>query len=126
MLAAILELEPGASHEVGDGAGYEDFARPGQRRHALSDVNCDSTDILAAKLHLTGVQSSAYFDAESADSRADRLCASHGAGRAVEGRQDAIAGRVHLATAMAVEFPRDEFVMAVEEVGHLLSPRRVA
>jgi hypothetical protein len=39
MLAAALELDPGANEKVFYCARYKDFARAGQRSHASCNVN---------------------------------------------------------------------------------------
>src|SRR5262249_58651180 len=69
-----------------------------ERRVALADVDHDPTDVGTAKLDLTGVKSRSHFDAQRPHCPTDRLRASHGTRRAVEGGEHAVACRVEFAT----------------------------
>jgi hypothetical protein len=55
MLAAALELDPGANEKVSYCARYEDFARAGQRSNASCNVNGQTANVGTAQVHLTGM-----------------------------------------------------------------------
>jgi hypothetical protein len=60
------------------------------------------------------VQPGAYFDAERVHRIANRHGTADRALRAVERRKEAVAGRVHLAAAEAIELRADDCVVRVE------------
>ena len=68
---------------------------------AGTDVYGDAADVVAAEFTLAGVQAGAYLDTQ----RLHRVTNSHGAAdrplRAVERREETVAGGVHLAAAKA-------------------------
>jgi hypothetical protein len=50
MLAAVDELDPGASDEVHDGSRNQEFARSGDSLHSLSEMHSDAGHVLATQL----------------------------------------------------------------------------
>ena len=98
--AAVVEVDAGAGDEILDGARDEHLARPGLRGDARADVDGDAGDLVVAELALARVQPGADVEAELAH-RVARSRARSGsrARRAVEGREEAVAGRVDLAAA---------------------------
>src|SRR5262249_29843001 len=72
--------------------------------------------VLAPKFDLPGVESGADLDAQRLHSGDDGLRAPDGAGRAVEGCQDAVAGVLHEPSTVPLQFSTDEGVVLVEEV----------
>src|SRR5262249_41749982 len=98
MRSAVGERYTGSGHQVLDRGRHENLTRSRERRDALADVDGDPTDVGAPKLDLAGVKSCPHFDAQRLDFLADRLRASHGTCRAVEGREHTVTRRVDSAT----------------------------
>jgi hypothetical protein len=86
------------------------------RCDARAGVHCDAADSVARELDLARVQACAEFDPERADRIADRLGRTDRARRAVERREETVAGRVDLASPETLELTSDESVMLVEQV----------
>ena len=97
VLATRLERQPGAGHQVPDGAGRQHLARAGQRRDPLPDVDGDPADVVADQLALAGVQARPDLQPERPDRLDDRARTADRPGRPVERRQEAVAGRLDLA-----------------------------
>ena len=57
MSTAILEGNPGTVDQILDGARHEHLSRVGQGGNSCSDVHCDATDVVTARLALASVQS---------------------------------------------------------------------
>ena len=88
MCPTVLERDPRTRDEVLHSPGHEDLARPGQG----SDVHADAPHVTVSELHLPGVHASADLDVECTDAVADGLSRLDASRRAVEGREQAIAG----------------------------------
>src|SRR5829696_8509571 len=81
------------------------------------DVDRHAADVVADQLALPDMQADADLDPEVVSRGDDRLCAAQGGGgRPGEGRQEAVAGRLHLAAAEARELPANELVVPGEQV----------
>ena len=120
---AVLELDPRAGDEVAHRPGHEDLLAVGQRRDARSDVDRDPREIVAAPLALAGVDARRAPRgrgpprASAMSSRApDR------ARRAVERREEPVAGRLDLVAAVLRERLADRAVVLIEQ----LTPAPVA
>src|SRR5919197_3887134 len=72
VLAALLEVDPGAGDEVANGARDEHLARPGERRHARAGVHGDPAHLPVRQLALAGVEPGAQLEPEAAHAVADR------------------------------------------------------
>src|SRR4051794_20821768 len=101
--AALLEADPGAGDEVLHRARHEHLPRLRKRADSCGDVDRDAADVLADHLHLAGVQPDPHRDARPARGGQDRLAAPDRPRRAVEGRERAVAERLHLASAVPRE-----------------------
>src|SRR5262249_49894094 len=112
MFAALLESQVGADGEVLHGSRDKDFARLSEGAHPSTDVHCHSGDVPVLELALTRVQSGAHIDAERLDAVANRAGALNGTGRAVEGREEPAAKRLHLRAAEALELASCDLVVA--------------
>jgi precorrin-3B synthase len=126
---AIVELEPRSDHEVAQRAGDEHVVRPGQCAHTCPDMYRDPADVVAADLALAGVQPGAHLDAERLHGVADRHRAPDRALRAVEHREEAVPGGVHLAAPKPRQLRPDDGVVRVEQrvpvtIAHLGGPAR--
>jgi hypothetical protein len=62
---SVLELDPGASHEVLDGGGDEHLSLAGQSRHPCADVHRYAADVSPQELELAGMHACANLQAES-------------------------------------------------------------
>src|SRR4029077_15867088 len=77
-----------------------------------TDRDRDAGDVIALQIDLAGVEARTDLDPERADLLGDRPRAVHAARRAFERREEPIAHRLHLATAMARELGTDDVVVS--------------
>src|SRR5947207_15395646 len=121
-LTPVLELDPGAHHEILDRGGNEHLTCLGPPGHARSDVDGHPTDAAVATLALSAVKARTKLEAECLHvaedlrGRLDRSCG------AVERREDPVAGRVDDVALVALDLLANEAVVAIED----LSPGSVA
>ena len=99
VLALIFEDEAAACGEVLDGGRDEYVPWACQRADPRSDMHRQATNAIFDELDLARMAAGADLDAERADRGADRLRASYGARRTVEGGEEAIARRIDVVTA---------------------------
>jgi hypothetical protein len=114
MGAPIGEWDARTTHQVGDGAGDEDFAGLGECLDALGDVDGDAPDIVTVQLDFAGMEPNPHIDTDGAHRVADGTGAAHGSPRPVEGRQEPVAGRLDLSAAEAFKFGAGEAVVGGE------------
>src|SRR5215207_1581679 len=114
--AAVLEDDPRARDEVAHRARDEDLVGRGESGDAGPDAERDPGEVLAVALDLPGVEPRAHGEAEAPQPAADRRGAADPAARALEGRQEAVAGRVDLVAAEALELVAHEAMVGVEQV----------
>src|SRR5206468_3485570 len=81
-----------------------------------------AADLVLHELALAGMEAGPYVQAELIEALADRTRARNRPGRAVEGGEEAIAGRVHLIAAKAAELDANSLVVVLQQ----LAPRAVA
>src|SRR5439155_9429264 len=98
------------------GAGDEDLAGRGARRHPSPDVDGNAPHIVAHQLALASVQPGPHLDPERADAIADGAGAADRARRSVKRREEAVAYRLYFATAEPPELAADERVVVGEQV----------
>src|SRR5918912_4581027 len=122
VLAALLEGDPGAGDEVAHRARDEHLARPRERRDARPRVDGDPAHLPVRELALAGVQAGAQLDAEPPHRLLDRVGGADRPRRPVEGGEEAVAGRVDLAPAVAGELRADRRLVRLEQ----LAPAAVA
>src|SRR4029453_9647726 len=89
MLAAILEDEPGAGHEVLHGACCQHLSGLGKRSEPRADVYRDSAHSIAFQLHLARMHACTDLDAQVPDRTHDCKSAPHRPCRAIEGGEKA-------------------------------------
>ena len=92
------------------------------RRDPRADHHREPRDLALVELALAGVDARADVEPELADALDDRLGAADRPRRAVEGREEAVAGRVLLLAAVARQLAADEGVVTLEQ----LAPGTVA
>ena len=126
MEAAIIKAQTRPGDEVPHRARHEHLAGVRHRGDPCPDVHGDAANVIAGKHDLAGVNSGADLETDSAHGRRDLLGTPDGPCRSVERGQKAVAGRVHLATAVAGDEPRDSTVVRLEELDQRRSPSSAA
>ena len=101
MLAAVLELDPRASHEILDGARDEHLTRPGQRGDSSPDVDSNPGHLGAVSFAFTGVEAETHLEALLGRRRRNRGRARDTTGGPVERREEPVSRRVDLVAAEA-------------------------
>src|SRR5207248_920524 len=96
VLAAVLELDPGAGDEISHRRGGKDLARARERGDPRTRVNGDPGDLVTEQLALAGVDAGAKLEPEVADGVADGESAANCTRGPVEGCEEAVPGGVHL------------------------------
>ncbi len=87
---AVLQPDVGADHEIPDGAGHQDLAQAGGGHDPGADVDRDPAHVIAAQVHLAGVE--ACSDLALSWLRPEHENEADSPTQAVEDRQDAVAG----------------------------------
>lgn len=116
MAAAVTEAQPGARYQVLHGTGHQDLARTRERGDSGADVNGNAAHLIPHDLALAGMEPGADVDPERPDVVGDRAGAADTARRTVEGRQEAVTGRVDFTAPEPLEITPDNGVMAVQQV----------
>src|SRR5204863_9660070 len=81
------------------------------------DVDREAADAVTGEFDLPGVAPGADVQAELANGDAQSLSAVHSPGGPIEGRQQAVPGRVDVAAPVPLDLPACEVVMVGEERG---------
>src|SRR4029453_3357755 len=115
MLAAILEDEPGAGHEVLHGACCQHLSGFGKRSEPRADVYRDSAHSIAFQLHLARMHACTDLDAQVPDRTHGCKSAPHRPFRAIEGGEDAVARGVDQTAPVAFDLDARVLMMASEE-----------
>lgn len=97
-----------AGDELLHRAGHQDLAGSGRGGHAGSDVDGDSTDVLVQQLDLACMESDADGDPQAPNGVADPARAVDGSSGTIEGREDAVAHRLHQAPAEPLDLPANQ------------------
>ena len=93
----VVERDLRAHSEVAHRRRRHDGAGPGSRENARRDVDSDTGHVRPDHLDLARVDPRPNLDAELGSRLHDGECARYGPSRTIEGREEAIAGRVDLA-----------------------------
>src|SRR5262249_35983850 len=117
VLASRLEREARALEQLAGRARDEDVAGAGERRDARRRVHGDAADLSAGELDLAGVEADPDADAELGDRGVHFRCRAHRPRRAVEEREEAVAGGVDLAAAEAPDHAADPVVVLLHQMG---------
>src|SRR4029453_13456881 len=105
---------PGA--QVAHGPGDEDLARCGLAQDAGGDVDGDPADVVAADLDLAGVEPGPDLEVDVAELLAQGDRAGNGPSGAVEGGQEAVAGRLDQPAAPLLDQAAALVVVDLEQV----------
>ena len=116
LLAPLLEWEPGARHEISDGARDHHFAGARRGGDAGADVDRDSRQLPLVQFAFADVNTDPRVEAEAVESFDDRLTRADRARGAVERREEAIASRVALLAAEPAQLPSHERMVLCEQV----------
>src|SRR4051812_2240683 len=108
------EGEPGAGHEVADGARHEHFAWPGKAGDAVGDMHGNAADLSPPPFDLAGVESRSQVKLALRTFVDDRFGTPNRTRRTVEGRQDPVAVPADLMPAVDGELSADHLVVHVE------------
>ncbi len=115
--AAVREAQPRPRHQVLDGARDQDLRWGGLPRHPPGEGHRDAAHPVVAHLALAGVQPGPGREAEVPGRIGDRFGAADRAGRAVEGRDDPVAGQLERAAPEVAELAGGQGPEAVLEIG---------
>ena len=102
--------EAGSGDDALDRLGDEHFTRCGEGTDARGDVNGDPSDVLTHDLELACMETNANVHPQRSHSVDDRMAAPNSTDRAIEGRDEAVADRLHLGPAEADEFSSDRLL----------------
>src|SRR5262245_35712054 len=116
MLAAIIKPDTGAGDEILDGSRDENLARLRDGCDSRPDVDGDTADLAVHELALTCVKPRPDLESELANNVPYRTRAPNRAGRAVEGREESVTGRVHLPSAEVPQLSSDEPMVLLHEL----------
>ena len=116
VLAARLEDDPRARGEVGDRP--ETRTSPAPPSAAIRAPVCTAmpATLVTAELYLARVNACAHFEPDRPNGVADRACAAHCASGPVERCEEAVARRVDLAAAVALELCANKRVVPCEQL----------
>ena len=113
--AAVYELDAGPCDEVPHCRGGEYLASLREGADTGADVYRQAREVVTADFAFADVDSGADLYPKRTRAVGDCLRAANSAGRTVEGREHAIAGRVDLPAVELFELNADHRVVAVEE-----------
>jgi hypothetical protein len=114
VLTPVVEPDPGACDEIGDGAGDDDFAGSSFRLHPAGQVDGDPSDVIAASFDFARVYAGAQLQTETARLVSQNAGASDGSCRAVEGGEHPVSGRLDHPAPKSAHNTMREIVVAVE------------
>ena len=110
----VEKVKAGTRDEVLYRARHEDLTGRRLRHDARAGMDGDAGKLVVNALALSGVEADAGFDTEASHRVADTLGTADGAGGAVEGREEAIAGRVDLAPSVELDLVTNDRMVATE------------
>jgi hypothetical protein len=100
-----------------DGARCKDLPCIRQGCYTSAYDDCDTRHLACGDFTLARVDARTHFDPERPHALDDRLSAADGMSRAVERREEPVAGSVDLFPAVVGQLAPDERVVALQEVG---------
>ena len=112
---AILEGDPGTVDQILDSARHEHLSCVGQGGNSCSDVDCNATDVITARLALAGVQAASNVDAQFRHAFSESGGAAKRTGRAVERGQEPVASVFYDATLEAGNFGAGDLIVPLEQ-----------
>ncbi len=101
----VVELDARSGHEVPHRARHHHVAGRAGRRHSSADADGDPADVVPAQLDLAGVKPDPDVDAHGSEAFSDGDRAADGAGGGVEEREEAVSGRLDLASSVVSDLP---------------------
>src|SRR6266545_3117782 len=113
---ALLELDPGARHEILDRRGDEHLARRGCRSETRPDRDGDPGDLSVVELAFPGVHAGTNLEAELAHAADDRLRRPDRARGTVERGEEPVARGVPLLAPEARKLASHERMVPREEI----------
>jgi hypothetical protein len=115
VLPGVLKPQTAPTHEVYHGPRDEDLRRHGMSRNARANDDRYPSDLLSNRLHLTGVDAGPEFKSERLYCYDGRLCTAHSSRWSVEGREEAVTGRIYFIALVAVEFGPHASIVGTNE-----------
>src|SRR5262245_61459631 len=113
---AVLEAQTRPDHEVLDGTGREDLSGSRLGGDARADVDGNAADVVSHTHALAGVDSDAHLEPDGPDGIANGEAAPDATRRAVEQRQEAVAGGCDLASAEVRELTPHQRIVSEEQI----------
>ena len=110
-LSAVFEEEPGASNQILDRLRDEYLVRSGGGGDSGADRHGQACHLAVVEFALAGVDARAQFESEIANALDECLGTANGPCRAVEGREEAVAGGVALLATEAGQLTANQSVM---------------
>src|SRR5829696_7726563 len=122
VIAAVLELDLRADHDVFHGAGNEDLAGFGESCESSGDVNGESAHVVPDEVALSGVDSGACRKANFLECRSDPLRAADRPDWELEPSQEAVAHGLDLFAPVSRELATNDLIMRREELAPATIP----
>ena len=116
MRSAWRECDACARREIFDHTGDENFAGPAQGGDPRPDMHRNAGEVAALHVALARVHAGADLEPERADGLGDGQRAANRAGRAVEVRDEAVAGRLRFAPSVTLDELADHRVVPRQQV----------
>ena len=89
--ATVFKNEPGPCNQITNSFRYKSFTGSGYCRNSRRDMNCNTADLIALQVDLTGMNTAAHQNAERRDHLSDSRRALNCARRTVKHGEKAIA-----------------------------------
>jgi hypothetical protein len=113
VLATVLELDARARDEVLDSARDQHFSRTGECSHPRTNVDRDSTNVIASGLHFACVKANADIHSDPSGTITDCKAALYCSTRSVECGKETVAHRFDESATVSVGALVRHFVMAI-------------
>jgi hypothetical protein len=117
--AAIDEDNPRTDNQVLDRPGHQDLPWTGHSCDSRAQMHGQTGEIGAYGLAFAGVNADTHLEPQRAHTGYDRPCTSDGAGRPVEGPEEAVTSCGDLPPFMARKFLADQGVMTLKQFAPL-------
>src|SRR5207248_11005773 len=96
--------------------GDQRLAAAGEGRDPGGDEDPDAPAVRAGHLDLAGMEAGPHGDAVRRERVADRAGAPDASRRAVEGREESVARRLHLVSPMSLELASHDVMVALDDL----------